>query len=221
MDVFEAIKTRRSVRGYKSEEIPEETLLKVLEAARLAPSAHNAQDWRFVVVKDPAKRQALADASGKDFIGQAPVVIAAVGLNPENMMSCGNLTYTIDLAIAVDHMTLEATELGLGTCWIGAFDEPKVKEILDIPQSIEVIGLMTLGYFAEKAEAPPRVDLEKIVHWESWFNVKRKTFGDGMLRSGPLSLIKKFMRKRKTPPPSPHPTLSPKGRGWGEGKGEK
>jgi len=103
-------------------------------------------------------------------------------------------------------MMTMATSLGLGTCWIGAFDEPKVKEILEIPKNIEVIGLMTLGYSTEKAEGPSRVDLEKIVHWESWSNVKRKTFGDGMFRSGPLSLIKKFMRKRKTP----HPTLSPR-----------
>lgn len=90
-----------------------------------------------------------------------------------------------------------AEALGLGTCWIGAFDEPKVKEILEIPEKIEVIGLITLGYPGEKAEVPPRVELEKIVHWESWSNVKRKTFGDGMLKSGPLSLIKKFLRKRK------------------------
>ncbi len=92
-------------------------------------------------------------------------------------------------------MITMAASLGLGTCWIGAFDEPKVKEILEIPQDIEVIGLITLGYSEERAEVPPRVELEKIVHWETWNNVKRKTLGDGMLRSGPLSLIKKFLKK--------------------------
>ena len=96
-----------------------------------------------------------------------------------------------------------ATHLGLGTCWIGAFDEPKVKEILQIPKNIEVIGLITLGYPGEDAEVPPRVELERIVHWESWSNVRRQTFGDNMIRSGPLSLIKKFPRRRKTPHPCP------------------
>ena len=94
-------------------------------------------------------------------------------------------------------MMTMATSLGLGTCWIGAFDELKVKEILGIPENIEVIALMTLGYPDEKAEVPPRVELEKVVHWESWTNVKRQTLGDGMVRSGPFSLIKKSFRKRK------------------------
>jgi len=90
-----------------------------------------------------------------------------------------------------------ATNLGLGTCWIGAFDESKVKEILEIPENIEVIGLITLGYPGENAEVPPRVELEKIVHWESWSNVRRQTLGDGMLRSAPLSLIKKYSEREK------------------------
>lgn len=93
-------------------------------------------------------------------------------------------------------MTMAAS-LGLGTCWIGAFDEPKLKEILEIPKNIEVVGLITLGYPGEEAEIPPRVDLEKIVHWESWNNVRRRTLRDGMFRSGPLSLFKKFFAKKK------------------------
>jgi nitroreductase len=101
-----------------------------------------------------------------------------------------------DVTLAGGNMLTMATSLGLGTCWIGAFDEPKVKEILEIPKNIEVIGLITLGYSEEKAEVPPRVELEKIVHWESWSNVRRQTFGNGMLRSGPFSLFKKFLRKR-------------------------
>lgn len=94
-------------------------------------------------------------------------------------------------------MMTMATSAGLGTCWIGAFDQRKVKEILEIPDPIEVIGLITLGYPDEKAETPPRVELEKIVHWESWFNVRKRTFGNGTLRSGPLSLIKKFIKRKK------------------------
>lgn len=102
-----------------------------------------------------------------------------------------------DATLAGGNMMTMATSLGLGTCWIGAFDELKVKEILEIPENIEVIGLITLGYSEEKAEPPPRVELEKIVHWESWANVRRKTFGDVTLKSGPFSLIKKFFRRRK------------------------
>ena len=93
-------------------------------------------------------------------------------------------------------MMIMATHLGFGTCWIGAFDEPKVKEILEIPENIEVISLITLGYPEENAEVPSKVELEKIVHWESWANVRRQTLGDGILQSGPLSLVKKFFRKK-------------------------
>ena len=100
-----------------------------------------------------------------------------------------------DVTLAGGNMMTMATHLGLGTCWIGVFDEPKVKEILQIPENIEVIGLVTLGYPGEDAEVPPRVELERIVHWESWSNVRRQTFGDNMVRSGPLSLIKKFLKK--------------------------
>jgi len=93
-------------------------------------------------------------------------------------------------------MTMAAS-LGLGTCWIGAFDEPKVKEILEIPENVEVIGLITLGYPDEKAEPPPRVELERIVHWESWSNVRRRNFGDVTLKSGPFSLIRKFFKRKR------------------------
>lgn len=88
-----------------------------------------------------------------------------------------------------------ATSIGLGTCWIGAFDETKVKEILQIPDPVEVIGLITLGFPDEQPNPPPRLELEKIVHWESWSNVKKQTIRDGVIRSGPFTLIKKFFRK--------------------------
>lgn len=101
-----------------------------------------------------------------------------------------------DVTLAGANILTMATHLGLGTCWIGAFDEPKVKEILEIPKNIEVIGLITLGYPGESAEVPPRIELDKIVHWESWPNIRRQTFRDGMLRSGPFSLIKKIFRKK-------------------------
>jgi nitroreductase len=123
-------------------------------------------------------------------VGKAPVVLV-LGFDTRK-----GKYGRYDVTLAGANMMIMATDLGFGTCWIGAFDEPKVKEILEIPENIEVIGLITLGYPNENAEVPPRVELEKIVHWESWSNVRRQTLGDGMLRSGPLSLVKKFFRKK-------------------------
>jgi len=169
MEVFEAIKKRYSVRSYKSDPIPEEKLKKVLEAARLAPSAHNAQEWKFIVVKDEQKRKKLAEAAmNQTFVGEAPVVIAAVSLNPEHIMSCEVPAYAVDLAIAVDHMTLQAVEEGLGTCWIGAFNQQRVKEILNIPQRYKVVALLPLGYPADSPTPKERKSLEEIVCYENF-----------------------------------------------------
>ena len=168
MDVFNAIKTRKSIRGYKQDEVPEDKLNKVLEAARLAPSAHNAQDWKFVVVKDSAKREALAKAASQPFISQAPVVIAAVALSPKRFMPCGVPAYAVDLAIAVDHITLAAVEEGLGTCWIGAFSQEKVKEILNIPEDCQVVALLPLGFPADSGRPKSRKELKEIVSYDSF-----------------------------------------------------
>jgi nitroreductase len=173
MKVMEAIAERRSIRSFSGQPVEEEKLLRVLEAGRLAPSARNMQDWKFVVVKDPGLRRRLAEAArNQEFVGQAPVVIAACGTS-DYVMTCGQFTYPIDVAIAVDHMTLSAVEEGLGTCWIGAFYEDKVKEILGIPQTIRVVALLPLGYPAEtaktaKAEPKPRKPLEDIVVYNGW-----------------------------------------------------
>ena len=169
MKVFEAIKTRRSVRSYKAEPVPEEKLKKVLEAARLAPSAHNAQEWKFVVVRDVKKRKELAEAAlGQSFIAQAPVIIVAVGLDPEHIMSSEVPAYAVDLAIAVDHMTLAAVEEGLGTCWIGAFDQDGVKEVLEIPERYKVVALLPLGFPADKPGPKSRKNIKEIVCYENF-----------------------------------------------------
>lgn len=169
MDVFKAIQTRRSIRGYKSTPIPEEKLRKVLEAARLAPSANNSQDWKFVVVRDPQKIKELAETKGsRSFIEEAPVIIVAVALKPEKLLSSDNLAYTIDLAIAVDHMTLVAVEEGLGTCWIGAFSQEKVREVLNIPESCKVVALLPLGFPSDPGRPKSRKDLKEIVSYDSF-----------------------------------------------------
>ncbi len=170
MDVYEAIRARKSVRAYLDKDVPEEVLLRLLEAARLAPSAKNLQEWRFVVVRDPRTREKLARAArNQAFVAQAPVVLACCAETDGHVMTCGQACYPIDVAIAVDHITLCAVAEGLGTCWIGAFFEDQVKEILGIPPRIRVVELLTLGYPQDPSPVPKRrLPLEKIVRWERW-----------------------------------------------------
>lgn len=171
MNVSEAIRLRKSVRNYSSKDVEEEKLNRVLEAARLAPSASNRQEWRFVVVKDSETRQKLsAAAKGQKFVKEAPVVIACCAETDEHVMTCGQMCYIIDVAIAIDHMTLQAVEEGLGTCWVGAFYADKVKEILNIPQQIKVVELLALGYPEEPLKALPknRLDMKSVVRSEKW-----------------------------------------------------
>lgn len=168
MDLFEAIRGRRSIRSFMDRPVEEEKLSAVLEAGRLAPSARNLQDWRFVVVRDPATRKRLAEAArNQEFVGQAPVVIAACGTS-DMVMTCGQPACVLDVTIAVDHMTLAAVAEGLGTCWIGAFYEDKVKEVLGIPEQIRVVALLLLGYPAQAARSTPRKKMDEILAYERW-----------------------------------------------------
>lgn len=196
MDILDLLKSRRSIRIYQDKPIPQDLLLQILEAGRWAPSGANLQPWHFIVVTDPETRKRIGQVARFFFIKSSHVEKAPVVVVLGFDIRKGKYG-RYDITLAGGNMMTMAESLGLGTCWIGAFDELKVKEILGIPENIEVIALMTLGYPDEKVETPPRVELEKVVHWESWTNVKRQTLGDRGLRSGPLSLIKKFLRKRK------------------------
>jgi nitroreductase len=170
MDVIDAIKTRKSVRAFLNKPVEDEKLNAILEAGRLAPSARNLQEWRFVVVRDLETRKRLAEAAeGQKFIGEAPITIVACAETDGHVMKCGQLSYPIDVAIALDHMTLAAVELGLGTCWIGLFDELRVKELLGIPDDIRVVELMPLGYPVDLSlKEKKRLSLDTIVRYESW-----------------------------------------------------
>lgn len=169
MDVSKAIRSRRSIRAYDPGEVEEEKLLRILESGRLSPSAGNRQERRFIVVRDARKRQLLSEAAkNQSFVAEAPVVIAACSVETDYVMACGQPAYPIDTAIAVDHMTLQAVEDGLGTCWIGAFDEKKVKEILNIPDNVRVVQLLALGYPSDAPGPRPRKSLDDIVMWEKW-----------------------------------------------------
>ena len=169
MEFKKVIRKRQSIRDYKDTPISEEKLMSVLEAARLAPSANNIQPWKFVVVKERKRRQELAQAAnGQTFINEAPIVIAAVATNVEHIMPCGVPSYAVDLAIAVDHMTLAAADEGLGTCWIGAFSQQRVREILEIPAKCRVVTLIPLGFPRKVREIKIRKDLEEIVCYETF-----------------------------------------------------
>ncbi len=171
MDVYTAIRSRYSVRRYADRPVEEEKLQRILEAARLAPSARNGQEWRFVVVRDADTRRELMDAAqGQAFVAEAPVVIAACTEHDGRVMTCGQPAHVVDLAIAVDHLTLAATAEGLGTCWVGRFDEAKAKAALGVPTGgTNVITLLPLGYAADQ---PPRskvrLPLDAIVRYERW-----------------------------------------------------
>ena len=167
MDVFDVIKERRSVRAYTDEPVEKEKLDKIFKAARLAPSAANYQEWRFVVVTEKSKREALmVAANNQKFVAEAPVVIACCAETDGHKMRCGEACYPIDVAIAIDHITLAAVALGLGTCWIGSFYPEQVREILNIPQKIRVVELLTLGYPADSPREKNRKPIDEIVHYE-------------------------------------------------------
>ncbi len=169
MDVFAAIKQRRSVRAYKPAQVEKEKLKKVLEAARLSPSASNRQDWKFIVVREKETKKKLARAAfGQSFIGEAPVVIVACGTEPKAIMACGQPTSTVDVSIACAFMILEAYEQGLGTCWIGAFKEDEVKKILKIPEPVRVVAVIPLGYPDESPSQRDRKDFDEIICFEKF-----------------------------------------------------
>jgi nitroreductase len=170
VDVYKAIALRKSVRKYEERDVDEEIIQKLLEAARLAPSASNRQEWRFVVVRDAKMRNKLmAAADNQKFVAKAPVVLACCAETNNHVMKCKQQSYPIDVAIAVDHITLCAVEEGLGTCWIGAFNEDQVKELLNIPKHIRVVELLTIGYPKDPSpRAKKRLPLEEIVKYGKW-----------------------------------------------------
>jgi nitroreductase len=169
MDVSTAISQRKSMRAYKETDVEEDKLKKILEAARLSPSASNRQKWKFIVVKNKETRKKLAIAAfDQSFIGDAPVVIVACGTDAKTVMLCGQPAYTVDVSIACAFMILQAYELGLGTCWIGAFKEDEVKKILKIPESVRVVAMTPLGYPNQPPSQRSRKSLDQIVCFEKY-----------------------------------------------------
>lgn len=168
MDVFEAIQTRCSVREYQDRPVEEEKLRRVLDAGRQAPSARNRQEWKFIVVRDPDVRAQIVSAAGQDWMASAPVILAVVGLTGDTMF-CEVPTDPVDCAIAIDHMTLAATAEGLGTCWVGHFDQAECRNILGVPDDCTIIELLPMGYPAGGPRMKkPRKDFDEVVCFDGW-----------------------------------------------------
>lgn len=174
MDLYEAMETRRSVRAYRNDPIPDDVLQRVLNAARIAPSGSNRQPTRLILVREEAGRRALVPlCGGQDFIAEAPIVVVACGLDLhyDRGLYMGALSMLVDVAIAVDHLTLAARAEGLGTCWIGSFDNAALKAHLGLPEEANVVALTPLGY-PRRADAfhrtRARKPLREIVCEERW-----------------------------------------------------
>ena len=168
MAVLDCIRRRYSCRAYLDKPIEQEKLAQIFEAARLAPSAKNMQDWRFVVVTDKQKKRQVAESTNRpEGFEKAGAIIAACS-NSDYVMRCGQPIGPIDVAIALEHICLQAADLGLATCWIGSFLPEKVRTVLGIPDDIAIIELMALGYPADKPKEPKREPIEKILCCEKW-----------------------------------------------------
>jgi nitroreductase len=166
MDFTEVVKKRRSIRKYLPMKIPEDKLTNILEAARLAPSGSNRQSWKFIVVRDGSKKSKLAEACNKQlWIAEADTIIAGCWLPVEGV---DETRLRRDVTIAMEHMVLAATNEGLGSCWIGAFDADAVRSILGIPKQVGINALLVIGYPAEQPNPRFVKALSEIVSYEAF-----------------------------------------------------
>lgn len=164
MTVQEAIKVRRSIRKYEDREVEPEKLKQVLEAMRLAPSAVNAQKWKFFAITDPVVREKIASVcmGTPEWIKNAPVILIAAGYG-SGIMTCGHDASSVDLTIPMSFATLEAAELGLGTCLVASFHQEDIREILGLDDSWRIPLLSPLGYAAENPDARMRKPAEEVI----------------------------------------------------------
>lgn len=184
MDTLEAISSRRSVRSYSDRPVEAEKLQAVLEAVHMSPSWANMQCWRLVVVKDPAVKATISELSyveaffaprgykvnpAMKALAEAPVVIVACAVPEQSGELGGQPYYMTDMGVAAENLMLAAHAQGLGSVFVGVFDEEKIGELLDIPPHVRIVGLFPLGYpLNEVKTAPPRKPLDEIVFYERW-----------------------------------------------------
>jgi nitroreductase len=167
MEFSELIQKRYSVRGYKADPVEEEKLQQVLEAARRAPTGGNRQQFQLVVIHTEGREEELGRIYGREWFVQAPVVICACRTSVES--TPGRPGYSgVNIGIVMDHLILAATELGLGTCWIGAFDRAATREVLGLPDDVDPVVFTTLGYPDAPPRARERKPLSELVRYEHW-----------------------------------------------------
>ena len=166
MEFHDVIRSRRSIRAYRSDPVEEDKLERILEAARRAPSAANRQPVCFYVIREEETRSALLEAYSQQWFANAPVIICACSRPEEAWRRSDGKSYAdVDLTIAMDHLILAATAEGLGTCWIGAFKPEPLRRLLGIPDELEPVALTPLGYPDEEPAERPRKDLDEIVEY--------------------------------------------------------
>ncbi|MDH5200413.1 MAG: nitroreductase family protein [Candidatus Bathyarchaeota archaeon] len=173
MRIPDIIRERKSVRAFTAQEVSDEEAETLVEAACLAPSAGNLQPWEFVVVRDPGVKNRLVDAAhGQSFISEAPVVFvvcAVPGRSASGYGSRGRELYCLqDTAAAVQNLLLTATANGLGSCWIGAFDEGRAADALGLPEGVRPVAIVPVGYPAESPRQRPRRPVKQVTHWDRW-----------------------------------------------------
>ncbi|MFQ5811763.1 MAG: nitroreductase family protein [Anaerolineae bacterium] len=170
MEFSELIKKRYSVRAYKPDPVEDELLNQVLEAARLAPTAANRQPFQIIVIHTAGREAELRRIYNRDWFVQAPLVICACGIPAQGWTRRRDgKNYTdVDVAIVMDHLILAATSLGLGTCWIAAFDPTAAREVLGLPDGVEPVAFTPLGYPADQPGPKKRMALSELVRYERW-----------------------------------------------------
>jgi nitroreductase len=173
LDIFEAIRLRRSVRAFTEENVSEEDVMKLIDAARHAPSAGNIQPWEFIIIRKPDIKRKLAEAAlNQNFIEEAPVVVVVCADEKRSGQGYGsrgiNLFCIQDTAAAIENLLLGVTALKLGACWVGAFYEDAVKRVLNLPLGIRPVAIIPIGYPSEKPRLPVKRVLEDIIHYETF-----------------------------------------------------
>lgn len=169
MEFAELIRTRYSVRAYKADPVEESKVQQILDAARLAPTAANRQCFQILVIHTEGREAELKRIYDRDWFVQAPLMICACGIPAQNWVRSDGKNYNdVDVTIAMDHLILAAADLGLGTCWIGAFNPAAAREVLGLPEGVEPIAFTPLGYPADQPRPKRRKGLSDLVRYERW-----------------------------------------------------
>jgi nitroreductase len=171
MDFSELIRQRYSVRAYKPTAVPDEILAQVLEAGRLAPTAANKQPFRVIVIHTKGREAELRRIYHRDWFTQAPLILCVCTVRAEawkRAMYDGKSHADVDATIVMDHMVLAAADLGLGTCWIAAFDPAAAREVLELPSEVEPVLFTPLGFPNDQPKPKERRPLEELVRYERW-----------------------------------------------------